>query len=115
MKTYLTELVALDFFTVPTVGFKVLFVLVVLAHVRRKVVHFNVASIRPPSGRRSNSSRPFPERWHRSTFAAIAMGNKPYPAAPTGIDLRQDREELLARYRRSLEQEAARELKTGKD
>ncbi len=35
------------------------------------------------------------------------MGNKPYPAAPTGLDLRQNREELLARYRRSLKQEAA--------
>ena len=42
LKTHLTELVALDFFTVPTVGFKVLFVLIVLAHERRKVVHFNV-------------------------------------------------------------------------
>ena len=42
LKNHLTELVALDFFTVPTVGFKVLFVLIVLAHERRKVVHFNV-------------------------------------------------------------------------
>lgn len=42
LKHHLTELVALDFFTVPTVGFKVLFVLVILAHARRKVVHFNV-------------------------------------------------------------------------
>ena len=36
LKTHVAELVALDFFTVPTVGFKVLFVLVVLAHARRK-------------------------------------------------------------------------------
>jgi transposase InsO family protein len=42
LKTHATELVARDFFTVPTVGFKVLFVLIVLAHSRRKVVHFNV-------------------------------------------------------------------------
>ena len=42
LKSHATELVALDFFTVPTVGFKVLFVLIVLAHSRRKVVHFNV-------------------------------------------------------------------------
>ena len=42
LKTHVTELVSIDFFTVPTVGFKVLFVLVVLAHDRRKVVHFNV-------------------------------------------------------------------------
>jgi len=42
LKNHLTEIVALDFFTVPTVGFKVLFVLIVLAHHRRKVVHFHV-------------------------------------------------------------------------
>ncbi len=33
---------SIDFFTVPTVKFKVLFVLIVRAHHRRKVVHFNV-------------------------------------------------------------------------
>ena len=42
LKTHVTELVALDFFTVPTVGVKVLFVLIVLAHHRRRVVHFTV-------------------------------------------------------------------------
>ena len=42
LKTHMTELVALDFFTVPTVGFTILFVLVVLAHHRRNVIHFNV-------------------------------------------------------------------------
>jgi hypothetical protein len=29
-------------------------------------------------------------------------GKKPYPAATTGLDLRLNREALLARYRRSL-------------
>jgi transposase InsO family protein len=33
---------AIDFFTVPTVTFKVLFVFVVLAYRRREVLHFNV-------------------------------------------------------------------------
>ena len=42
LKNHMRELVALDFFTVPTVGFKVLFVLIVFAHDRRKVIHFNV-------------------------------------------------------------------------
>jgi transposase InsO family protein len=42
LKTHVPELVALDFFTVPTVGFKVLFVLIVLAHERRRVLQFNV-------------------------------------------------------------------------
>jgi putative transposase len=34
------DLIALDFFTVPTATFRVLFVLVVLSHVRRRLVHF---------------------------------------------------------------------------
>jgi DNA-binding beta-propeller fold protein YncE len=41
------------------------------------------------------------------------MGDKPYPAAPTGKDLRQNRAKLLADYRRSLTQEAAHKPKTG--
>jgi putative transposase len=45
-KTFLTnhvqDLVALDFFVVPTVTHKVLFVLLILAHERRRVVHVNV-------------------------------------------------------------------------
>jgi transposase InsO family protein len=45
-KTFLTnhgqDLVALDCFPVPTVTFRVLFVLVPLAHERRRVVHFNI-------------------------------------------------------------------------
>jgi putative transposase len=39
---HMPDLVALDFFVVPTVTFRVLFVLVILAHERRRVVHFNV-------------------------------------------------------------------------
>ena len=36
------DLVCIDFFTIPTAGLRVLFVLVVLAQHRRRVVHFNV-------------------------------------------------------------------------
>ena len=43
------------------------------------------------------------------------MGNKPYPAAPTGKDLRQNREKLLADYFRSVTQEAVQKPKTGRD
>jgi transposase InsO family protein len=42
LKNHMLDIVALDFFTVPTVTFKVLFVLVILAHKRRRVVHFHV-------------------------------------------------------------------------
>ena len=42
LDNHIRSLVSVDFFTVPTVMFKVLFVFVVLAHDRRRVVHVNV-------------------------------------------------------------------------
>jgi putative transposase len=42
LANHVNELISIDFFTVPTVTFRVLFVLVVLAHQRRRVLHFNV-------------------------------------------------------------------------
>ena len=60
LKTQVTELVALDFFTVPTVGVKVLFVLIVLAHNRRKVVHFNVTEHPPAQGTAQQFVEAFP-------------------------------------------------------
>jgi len=42
LANHVGDLVSLDFFTVPTARLRVLFVLVVLAHHRRRVVHFNV-------------------------------------------------------------------------
>ena len=47
-----TNKCAIDFFTVPTATFKILFVLVILSHNRRKVVHFNVTL--NPSARWTN-------------------------------------------------------------
>ncbi|MDQ3686436.1 MAG: integrase core domain-containing protein, partial [Acidobacteriota bacterium] len=42
LDNHIKELVSIDFFTVPTATFRVLFVLIVLSHDRRRVVHFNV-------------------------------------------------------------------------
>ncbi len=42
LKNHVADLVSIDFFTIPTINFKVLFVLVILAHDRRRVIHFNV-------------------------------------------------------------------------
>jgi hypothetical protein len=44
LDSHLKELVSTDFFVVPTVNFRILFVLVVLAHQRRRVIHFNVTA-----------------------------------------------------------------------
>ena len=42
LANHVRDLVSIDFFTVPTANLRVLFVLVVLAHHRRRVLHFNV-------------------------------------------------------------------------
>jgi putative transposase len=42
LNNHVRDLAAMDFFVVPTVTFKVLFVLVILAHERRRIVHVNV-------------------------------------------------------------------------
>jgi putative transposase len=42
LHNHVKDLIALDFFVVPTVTHKVLFVLLILAHERRRVVHFNI-------------------------------------------------------------------------
>jgi len=44
LKNHIKEIVAVDFFVVPTVRNQVLFVFLVLAHHRRRVLHFNVTT-----------------------------------------------------------------------
>jgi hypothetical protein len=62
-----------DFFTVPTVTFKVLFVFVVLAHDRRRVVHCNVTEAHRRRGRPSRSWRCSHGRPPDDTSCATAM------------------------------------------
>ena len=38
----ISQLVSIDFFTVPTIRFQVLYVFLVLVHDRRRIIHFNV-------------------------------------------------------------------------
>lgn len=42
LENHATELVSVDFFTVPTATFRILYVFVILHHERREIVHFNV-------------------------------------------------------------------------
>jgi putative transposase len=75
LANHVRDLVSLDFFTVPTARLRVLFVLVVLAHHRRRVIHFNVTehpTAHWPPSRSSTLSR---MTAHRSTFSAIATAS----------------------------------------
>lgn len=42
LANHVTDIVACDFFTVPTASFRVLFVFIMLAHERRRIVHVNI-------------------------------------------------------------------------
>jgi len=44
LENHLQQLVSIDFFTVPTIGFQVLYVFLVLAHDRHRIVHCNVTA-----------------------------------------------------------------------
>jgi len=44
LETHVKSLVSVDFFTVPTIRFQVLYVFLVLAHDRRRILHFNVTA-----------------------------------------------------------------------
>jgi hypothetical protein len=44
LNNHVGTLASMDFFTVPTVTFRILFVFVVLRHDRRKVLHVNVTA-----------------------------------------------------------------------
>jgi hypothetical protein len=44
LRNHMSEMKTIDFFVVPTVTFEILFVFLILAHDRRRVLHFNVTS-----------------------------------------------------------------------
>jgi len=44
LNNHVKQLVSTDFFVVPTVTFRVLYVFIVLAHARRRLLHFNVTA-----------------------------------------------------------------------
>jgi len=52
-------IVAFDFFTVPTLSFQLLYCFFVIEHGRRRILHFNVTPIRPPSGSCNNYGKCF--------------------------------------------------------
>ena len=96
LRNHTKQLVAVDFFTVPTVTFRVLFVFVVLAHERRKVLHFAVTEAPSASwaGQQIVNAFPFetPPKYllrdrdgiYGAEFAkrAAALGIEEKPTAP---------------------------------
>jgi transposase InsO family protein len=65
LANHIDQIVAADFFVVPTATYRLLFVLVILAHERRRIVHVAVTDP-PPRGRCNGCAMPFPGMRHRA-------------------------------------------------
>ena len=99
LENHAKEIIATDFFTVPTATFRVLFVLVVLSHDRREILHTNVTesptaewtarqvieAVGLDEARRfliRDRDRKFSERFSRSTASAGLTEVLTAPASP---------------------------------
>ena len=60
LKNHVGTLAAIDFFTVPTATFRLLYVLAILSHDRRRVVHFNVTTSATAAGVSQQLREAFP-------------------------------------------------------
>ena len=61
LENHAGEIISIDFFTVPTITFRILYCFVVLRHDRRQVVHFNVTSLPTASWTGQQMIQAFPE------------------------------------------------------
>ena len=67
LDNHVSEFVSVDFFTLPIATFRVLFVLVILAHRRRSVVHFSVTEHPTAAGPLSKSEKLSPKTERQDT------------------------------------------------
>jgi putative transposase len=74
---HVQALVACDFFTVPTATFQVLFVFVILAHERRRIVHFHVTEHPTAPGTAPQMVEAFP--WEEAPRYVLRT-SLPYPS-----------------------------------
>jgi putative transposase len=73
LRNHLGQIVAADFFVVPTVTYRLVFVLVLLAHDRRRIRHVAVTSIRRRRGRLISCARRFRGTRRLDTSFTIAI------------------------------------------
>jgi putative transposase len=73
--------VSVDFFMVPTVGFRILYVFLVLAHERRRVVHFNVTAHPTAEWTAQQLVQAFPYEGRRGTCSGTVTA---FMANPSG-------------------------------
>jgi putative transposase len=75
LENHLKTMVSVDFFVVPTIRFEILYVFLVLAHERRRIVTLRSPLNPLPGGRRNRCVKPFRGTRHRVTCYAIEIGS----------------------------------------
>jgi putative transposase len=73
LENHAQQLASIDFFTVPTIRFQILYVFLVLAHDRRRILHFNVTAHPTAEWTDSSCAKPFPLTNSLVISCAIAM------------------------------------------
>jgi len=86
LKNHVNEIVSTDFFTVPTVRLKVLFVFLVLEHRRREVLHFNVTQHPTSAWVAQQMMEAFGDPWRRGTYPGPRWGLWLRSPSATGVD-----------------------------
>jgi putative transposase len=81
LANHVTQIMTADFFVLPTITYRLLFVLVILAHDRRRVVHVAVIAHPTALDRRNNSARPFPKIMRLAVSSTIGMARS-QPSEP---------------------------------
>ena len=75
LENHLKTTVSIDFFTVPTIRFQVLYVFLVLAHDRRRILHFNVTAYPTAEWTGQQLREAFPFEEVRDICCAIGMAS----------------------------------------
>jgi hypothetical protein len=74
LRNHTAHIAAVDLFVVPTIGFKLLYALVILRLERRRLVWTNVTQIQPRSGSPDRSPKHFHGMTRRATSSVTATG-----------------------------------------
>src|SRR5215471_18763180 len=83
LENHVKTMVSVDFFTVPTISFQLLYVFLVLAHDRRASSTSTSPPIPPPNGLPSNRGKPFPSIRSRDIFFVTATASLAVSSAET--------------------------------
>ena len=91
LRNHARDIVSVDFFTVPTAAFRVLYVFVILSNARRRIIHFNVTDSPSAAWTGQQIVEAFP--WHTAPRYMLRDRDKKYGDEFTrrvaGLDIKQ--------------------------